>query len=105
MFYLSDTTRVRFKHTVANGATGVVAVFDDAIPHVVKGTTLCKIEMKNTEGEWDIWEQGVSICSKEETSFVKSVGRKLALTRALENVEPRELRRDFWEAYFRNVKR
>ena len=105
MFYLSDTTRVRFKHY--NHFTGEIP--KSKLKRL--GETLCLIETKHEDGEWYMWTCGIAQCSTNEVSFNKAVGRKLSLTKALmggkpeDRIEPKSLRRDFWEAYFRHAKR
>jgi len=46
---------------------------------------------------------GTSYCMRTD-QFQKSVGRKLALTRALENLD-KETRAKIWTAYFEKVKK
>ena len=104
MIYVSDTTRIRFRHTIPTEGTWVYRVSPEIIPHRISGATQCMIETKNGDGEWGTWQDGEAVCSLSD-SFQRSVGRKIALTRALVGVEPKSLRKDFWEAYFRKVKR
>ena len=40
---------------------------------------------------------GVTVCSTDD-NFCRATGRKIALTRALQNY-PREFRREIWQAY------
>ena len=40
---------------------------------------------------------GSAVCSKDD-NFCRATGRKIALTRALQNY-PREFRREVWQAY------
>ena len=40
---------------------------------------------------------GYAVCSKDD-NFCRATGRKIALTRALQNY-PREFRREVWQAY------
>ena len=105
MIYVSEDTRIRFRHHISTKDLGVIAVSSDSKPRVTRGVTYCFIETKTKDGDWETWQYGEAVCSLSEENFEKSIGRKIALTRALIDVTPKSLRTDFWEAYWRNVKR
>jgi len=102
MIYVSDTTRIRFRHVITNANKDIAAVVSPF--GTVKGFTECFIQLKRNGEDWKTWEYGAAVCSQED-NFDRATGRKIALARALKNIEPKSLRKDFWEAYFRKVKR
>jgi hypothetical protein len=107
MIYVSDTTRIRFRHAITNTDKEIFAMAP--VPNMkdfgfVKGFTECFIETEMENGSWCIWFEGHAICSWED-NFDRAIGRKVALARALKHIEEKSLRKDFWEAYFRKVKR
>lgn len=65
------------------------------------GSTECHIERLNTQGDWNLISFGMARCSKEDM-FHKPTGRKISLTRAVENMD-KEIRTAIWESYFNHT--
>lgn len=67
-------------------------------------STTCFIYLLQTDGTKQLIGSGVSKCQTEHDNFCKETGRKLSLTRALDNAsysgEVREFRTLAWKAYF-----
>lgn len=66
-----------------------------------RGCTVCKI-YKNGK----VYSTGTAYCSRLEPNFVKSIGRKIALARALDPYDllsdfDKETRTLFWKEYFK----
>ena len=67
-------------------------------------STTCFIYLLQDNGNKQLIGYGVSKCQTEHDNFCKETGRKLALTRALDNAiytgEIREFRTLAWKSYF-----
>ena len=59
-------------------------------------TTLCVIQ---EAGGRQLFSTGLAACSPQD-NFNRAVGRKIALSRAVQRAFPREQRRAFWVAYW-----
>ena len=84
--------RVYFRYGVANSRHGTALLVDFG-----SRTTTCVID----EDDVGIW-RGTATCSDKD-KFVKSAGRKIALTRAL-NKFSRSQRTAFWAVYHASVR-
>lgn len=63
------------------------------------GNTLCEIRiLDTTKGISTTLYKGRAICQIGD-QYCKETGRKIALKRALENINNRDMRRAFWQAY------
>ena len=98
MIYVTDTLRINFHHNIVQG---------EKTPY---GNTLCYIQELRTQhqfdvedGEWVDIAVGLARCSKGDM-FSRTVGRKLAFTRAVSGVYSREKRKILWNAFRAGVK-
>jgi hypothetical protein len=86
-----DPIRFRFKHMQFPGR------YVGCRGHAIRGRTTCIVHVPGYGHRG-----GAAECSASDR-YVKAVGRKVALTRALADI-PRSIRKGVWEAYHQYIR-
>jgi hypothetical protein len=91
--FVVDNIRVSFHHNVKQ---------EDGKP--VRGSTVCVIERPTKDGKYESLGRGFASCKNDQ--FNKAIGRKIALTRALQSpmINGKQFRTKVWNKYFEMTK-
>ena len=98
MLKFEDGTQVYFKHYPTDEGTIITASNHKVFYTLYSGRTECFIEK-----DGDILAQGEAFCGLGD-HFDKSVGRKIALTRALKEMDIKEFSTIVWNKYIETVR-